>query len=96
MKVQKIEFFSEGFNPCFWPKHAIFFYLDFIKIRLEVMLSDFQRKKKPFLTLKKIIFQSPKNCTFPKALTRAFSPKMPRFRLFRFGQNKKQNFSKSK
>ena len=53
------------------------------------MLSDFQRKQKPFLTLKKIIFQSPKNCTFPKALTHAFSPKMPRFRLFRFGQNKK-------
>ena len=58
------------------------------------MLSDFQRKKKPFLTLKKIIFQSPKNCTFPKAITHAFSPKMPSFRLFRFGQNKKQNFPK--
>ena len=73
-----------------------FLYLDLIKMRLEIMFSDFAGKRETFFGIKKRIFQSPKNCTFPKALTHAFSPKMPRFRLFRFGQNKKQNFSKSK
>ena len=38
--------FFKGINPYFYPKNAIFFlYLDLIKIRLEIILSDFARKK---------------------------------------------------
>ena len=47
-------------KPHFFP------YLDLINMRLEIMLSDFAEEKKPFLAFKKRIFQSPKNCTFPK------------------------------
>ena len=36
----------------------------------------FQNEKKPFLALKKVIFQSPKNRIFPKGLTHAFGQKM--------------------
>ena len=40
------------------------------------MLSDFAGKKGTFFGIKKKrIFQSPKNCTFPKALTHAFGQK---------------------
>ena len=45
----KISHFFKGVNPYFWPKNAIFFlYLDLIKIRLEIMLSDFDEKKETF------------------------------------------------
>ena len=54
-------------------------------MRLEIILSDFAGKKETFSGItKKRIFQSPKNCTFPKALTHAFSQKMPFFSLFKF------------
>ena len=36
----------------------------------------FQNEKKPFLVLKNLIFQSPKNRIFPKGLTHAFGRKM--------------------
>ena len=36
----------------------------------------FEEEKKPFLTLKNSIFQSPKNRIFPKGLTHAFGQKM--------------------
>ena len=61
-----------------------FLYLDLIKMRLEIILSDFAGKKETFLALKKRIFQSPQNCTFPNALTHAFGQKMPIFSLFKF------------
>ena len=66
-------------------------YLDLIKIRLEIMLSDFSEKKKPFFTIKNTIFQSPKPRIFPKGLTHAFHQKMPISSLFRFGQNTTSN-----
>ena len=62
-----------------------FLYQRLIKIRLEIMLSDFTEKKKPFFTLKT---ECQKNRIFPKGLTHALSQKMPIFPIFRFGQNK--------
>ena len=54
-------------NRCFWSKNASYLvYLDLVKIRLEIMLSNFAEKKKTFLTTKNKIFQSPKNRIFPK------------------------------
>ena len=51
-----------------------------------------QRKKKPFSPiLKKRIFQSLKNRTFPKGLTHAFGQIMPIFSLFKFDRNKPRN-----
>ena len=54
------------------------FFLDFdlIKIRLEIMLSDFKEKKETFLALKSGIFESPKNRIFSKGLIHAFEQKM--------------------
>ena len=41
-----------------------FSFFRLIKIRLEIILSEFAKKKETFLTLKNIIFQSPKNHIF--------------------------------
>ena len=51
------------------------------------MLSDFAEKKKPVLTIKNRIFQSPKNPLFQKGLTHAFGQKLPIFCLRRFSEN---------
>ena len=48
-------------------------------------------KNQTFFTIKKKIFQSPKNRIFPKGLTHAFGQKMPNFSLFRFSRNKTRN-----
>ena len=48
-------------------------------MRLGIMFSDFAGKRETFFGIKKRIFQSPKNCTYPKALTHAFGQKMPFF-----------------
>ena len=76
---KKSHFFSKGLTHAFGQKMPFFLYLDLIKMRLKIMLSDFAGKKGTFFGIKKRIFQSPKNCTFPKALTRAFGQKMPFF-----------------
>ena len=62
-KVQKIAFFFEGVNLSYWPKMPCFLYFDLIKIRLEIMISDFEEKtdtffglKKEFLKVQKIAF----------------------------------------
>ena len=47
-------------------KCQFFLYLNLIKLSLEIMLSDFAEKEKPFLALKNRIFQSPKNLLFQK------------------------------
>ena len=54
------------------------FFLDFdlIKIRLEIMLSDFKEKKETFSALKNGSFESPKNRIFSKGLIHAFEQKM--------------------
>ena len=48
-------------------------------------------KNQTFFTIKKKIFQSPKNRIFPKGLTHAFAQKLQFFSLFVFGQNKTRN-----
>ena len=48
-----------------------------------------QKKKKPVLTKKNRIFQSPKTHIFFQ--THAFGQKMPIFSLFKFDQNKPRN-----
>ena len=74
-------FFSKGLTHAFGQKILFFLYFDLIKIRLGIMLSDLQEKKKPFLALKKTvrIFESPKNRIFSKGLTHALGQKMPIF-----------------
>ena len=47
-------------------------------------------EKKPFLAIKNVIVQSPKNRIFPMGLTHAFGQKMY-FCLVVFGQNKTRN-----
>ena len=81
-------FFSKGLTHAFGQKMLFFLYFDLIKIRLEIMLCDFQEKKQNFFGLKKTvrIFESPKNRIFSKGLTHALGQKMPIFPLIRFGQ----------
>ena len=57
--------FPKGLTHVFGKKMPIFFvYVDFVKIRLEIMLSDFAQEKETFFTIKNRIFQSPKNRIF--------------------------------
>ena len=54
-------------------KCQFFVYLGLVKIRLEIMLSDFVGKKETFFGIKKKrLFQSAKKRTFSKGLTHAF------------------------
>ena len=56
-RSMKNRIFFKGVNPCFLAKKCHFFlYLDLLKIRIEVRLSDFAEKKETFLTLKMPIF----------------------------------------
>ena len=73
--------FSEGVNSWFWSKNANFFlFLDSIKIRLEIILSEFAMKKETFFDLEKQNFsKSKKSHFFSKGLTHAFGQKMPIF-----------------
>ena len=48
-------------------------------------------EKKPFLAIKNVIFQSPKNRIFPNGLTHDFGQKMNFFSSVLFGQNKTRN-----
>ena len=52
-------------------------YFDLIKIRLEIMLSDFEEKKEIFWSLKKQFFKVQKIAFFLKGLTHAFGQNMP-------------------
>ena len=53
-KSPKDRFFFKWVNPCFWSKKANFLvYLDLVKIRLAIMLSDFDEKKETFFDFKK-------------------------------------------
>ena len=40
------------------------------------MSKMFEIEKKPFLAIKNLVFQRPKNCIFSKGLTHAFGQKM--------------------
>ena len=53
LKSQKSHF-SKGVNPCLWSKNANFFvYVDLVKIRLEIMLTDFPQEKRNLLDYEK-------------------------------------------
>ena len=52
-----------------------------LEIKIQIM-------KKPFYTVKKRIFQSPKNHIFPKGLTHDFGQKIQFFSSFCFCENK--------
>ena len=45
LKSKKSLFFSKGLTHTFGQKILLFLYFDLIKIRLGIMLSDFQEKK---------------------------------------------------
>ena len=45
------------------------FFLDLVKIRLAIMLSDIAQKKESFLTINNRIFQSKKSNVFSNGLT---------------------------
>ena len=52
-KVRKIKFFKRV-NPCFWSKNVNFFVdVDLVKIRLDIMLSDFPQEKRNLLDYNK-------------------------------------------
>ena len=70
-------------------KMPFFLYLDLIKMRLEMMLSDFPIKRETFFDREKHNFK--KSHVFSKELTHAFGQKMPIFSLFRCDQNKTRN-----
>ena len=49
----KSHFFSKGLTHAFGQKMPFFLYLDLIKMRLKIMLSDFAGKKGTFFGIKK-------------------------------------------
>ena len=66
-QTPKSRFFFKGVNPCFWSKNANYLvYLDLVKLRLEIMLSDFADKKETCFDYKKQNFSKSKKSTFPK------------------------------
>ena len=89
MKVPKIAFFfQKGLIHAFGQKMLFFLYFNLLKIRLEIMLSVLAEKKKPVLTIKNGIFQSPKNPLFQGKTHICFWSKNAIFSLVIFGQNK--------
>ena len=79
-KSQK-SLFPKGLTHALVKKCHFFVYVDLEKFGLEIMLNDFAQEKETFLTLKNRIFQSPKNCIYPKRLTQGFDEKVPIFLL---------------
>ena len=71
----------------------ILLYLDLVKIRLEIMVSDFAEKKETCFDYKKQNFSKSKKSVFPKGLAHTLGQKMPFFSLFKFGQNKTRNIA---
>ena len=69
-------------------KRQFILYLQLIKKRLEIMLSDFAEKKETFFDLKKL---ESKNLHFSQGVTHAFGSKIANFFFIVFGQNKTRN-----
>ena len=67
-------------------KCHFFLELDLVKIRLEIILSDFAEKKETCFDYKKQNFSKSKKSAFPKGLTHAFGQKMPFFSPVIFGK----------
>ena len=88
-------FFSKWLIHAFGQKMPFFLYLDLVKIRLEIMLSDFAEKKETCFDYKKQNFsKSKKSHFFFKVVNPCFWPKNAIFSLFGFGQNKTRNNAK--
>ena len=80
------------FNEILPKKNAKFFYLDLVKITLQIMLNYFEEKKETFFDYKKENFsKSKKSHFFFKVVNPCFWPKKTIFSLFGFGQNKTRN-----
>ena len=76
---------SHGFGK----KMPFFVYVDLVKIRLEIMLTDFPHEKRNLFDYKKQNFsKSKKSHFFPNGLIQALDQKMPNSSLFTFGHNK--------
>ena len=74
----KNRFFSKGLTHAFGQKNANYLvYLDLVKIRLKIMLSNFPEKIKNIFDYKKHSFSKSKKSYFSKGLTHAFNHKMP-------------------
>ena len=59
--------FLKVVDTCFTPeKYHFFCYLDLIKVRLKILLSNFAEKKETIFDLKNRIIQTPKNRIFFK------------------------------
>ena len=65
-KSKKSHFFSKWLTHAFGQKMPFFLYLDLVKMRLEIMLSDFAEKKETCFDYKKQNFSKSKKSTFPK------------------------------
>ena len=72
-------------------KCNFFLYLFSVKIRLEIMLHKVWDRKETFFDYKNEVFESLKNCIFPKGLTHAFGQQMDFFSLFVCGQKRTRN-----
>ena len=84
--------FSKGLIHAFGQEMSFFFYLQLVKIRLDILLSDFAEKKETCFDYKKQNFSKSKKIHFSKGKPiYAFGQKMPFFSLVRFGQNKTRN-----
>ena len=83
-QTPKTRIFFKGVNPWFWPKNAIFSLFGFDQNNTKNNAFWLSREKKPFLTIKKRIFQSPKKSLFffSKGLTHAFGQKILLFLYF--------------
>ena len=71
-KSKKSHFFSKGLTHAFGQKIPFFLYLDLIKMRLEIILSDFAGKKETFSGIKKKNFSKSKKLHFSKGVNPCF------------------------
>ena len=71
-KSQKSHF-SKGVNPCFWSKTVIFFFfLFFLKIRLEIMFNNILDRKETFFGHKNFNLSKSKKSHFSKGVNSCF------------------------
>ena len=72
LKSQKSHF-SNGVNPCFWSKNAVFFLELFsVKITLEIMFNNVLERKETFLGHKKFSLSKSQKSHFSKGVNPCF------------------------
>ena len=87
----KKRIFPKGFTHVFGQKIPIFLFRQIlVKIRLEIMLSDFPQEKRNLFDYKKTEYSKVQKIAFffSDGLIQALDQKMPNSSLFRFGHNK--------